>query len=143
MCEIEKLCKLATYFEVDIKYLPAGTVLGETFQLSSVSGSYAGIGFYAAGITSVKEPVKDGTPIYITTTTLHLFAADGTEVWNGTKKRSNPNAYPAPAYTLDYNMVYTWLIPSASKTFKLRNLPTGAAGQDVVWKDSSGYLRIG
>ena len=45
---------------------------------------------------------------------------------------------------IDYNMSYTYTIPSGTKTFKLRDLPTSGQTSEtnLVWRDSQGYLRI-
>lgn len=44
---------------------------------------------------------------------------------------------------LEYDLTYTWPMPTASRTFKLKNLPVSRPVESgIVWVDKEGYLRI-
>ena len=44
---------------------------------------------------------------------------------------------------LEHDLTYTWPMPTESRTFKLKNLPTTCPKESgIVWVDKHGYLRI-
>lgn len=109
----------------------AGTYLGNS-GASNVTGSYNGISFDR----------------------WEAFTSDARYNWylrlyrNGERVFDSHKAAPGhqgqlPGYQLDYPLTYSYNGTSGSKTFKLKNMPTTAPGEsNIVWRDSSGYLRI-